>query len=127
MQLGPSEKTTYLRGWFEGESWLETMTVRRPSGTYQYPRIGFKIKNQPIRDWLLAQLSLHDVRAKPYNRRDGTYGLWINGTTACQAFLDNIGYLYPPRNSKLKTLIRTRTGRVSPNDAPTPSGRVLLL
>jgi hypothetical protein len=116
-QLGPFERPSYLRGWFEGESWPATMTVRRPSSLYQYPRIGFKVKNQPVRDWLLAELTLHDVRANPYTRRDGTHGLRINGPTACQAFLDNIGYFDPPRNSDLKSLIRTRTRRISLNQA----------
>lgn len=115
--LEPSERIWYMRGWFEGESWIETMTVRRPSGIYRYPRIGLKIKNRPVRDWLLAELALHGIRAKGYQRRDGTYGLWINGSTACQAFLEKIGYLYPPRNSQLKRLIRTRRGRISPNQA----------
>jgi hypothetical protein len=113
--LGSAERVWYMCGWFEGEGWLETMTVRRFSGVYEYPRIGFKVMNRSIRDWLLAELALHDIRAKGYNRRDGTYGLWINGKKAREAFLANVGFLYLPRNRKLQQLIRTKRRRISPN------------
>lgn len=116
-KLEINERVWYIRGWFDGEGWLESMTVRRPYGIYQYPRIGFKVKNRPIRDWILAELTIHGVRSRGYDRRDGSYGIWINGTIACQTFLDTIGFLYPPRNSQLKRLIRTHRGRISPNQA----------
>ena len=113
-QLEPFERIWYIRGWFEGEGWIETMTVRRSSKIYQYPRIGFKVKNRPIRDWLLAELVLLGIRAKAYDRRDGTFGLWINGTKPCQAFLESIGFFYPPRNNQLQELIRKNRGLISP-------------
>ena len=110
--LESSERIWYARGWFDGEGWVETMTVRKSSRVYQYPRIGFKVKNQPIRDWLLDELTHHNIRAKGYNRNDGTYGLWINGIIDCQTFLDTIGFLYPLRNTKLKELIQKNQGLI---------------
>jgi hypothetical protein len=109
-ELEPSERIWYSRGWFDGEGWIEVMTIYRSSKVYQYPRVGFKVKNQPIRDWLLNELIHHNIRAKGYNRQDGTYGLWINGVINCQTFLNTIGFLYPLRNIQLKELIQKNQG-----------------
>jgi hypothetical protein len=91
------------------------MTVKRSYGIYQYPRIGFKIKNKPVRDWIFNELIQRGVYAKSYNRKDETYGLWLNGSNNCTSFLKTIGFLYPIKNKLLEKLIQEKQGRVSSN------------
>jgi len=104
----------YIRGWFDGEGWPEEMKVRKPSGTYRYPRIGFKAKSQSIRDWIAMKLNEIGVRAKPYDRRDGSFGLWINGRRACMAFNNKIGFLNHKNARRLDRLLKRCTGRIGP-------------
>ncbi len=68
-----------------------------------------------MRDWILTELIQRGIRAKGYQRKDGTYGIWLNGINACQSFLDEIGFFYTPKNKTLKRLIQENRGRVNSN------------
>ena len=111
------EIINYIKGWYDGEGWIEVMTTKRPYGIYQYPKVGFKIKNKPMRDWILKHLIQNGIRAKKYDRKDKSYGISIHGTNACNDFLKKIGFLNPSKIDYLKKLIIEKKGHVSSNQA----------
>jgi len=109
--IRPPDKLTfrqiveYVAGWFDGEGWCETDMKQVDSHPYNYPRIGFKIKNKTMRDLISKQLEILRLPHGCYKRKDGTYGIWINGRKNCKAFKRLIGFRYPTKISKLNRLL----------------------
>ena len=110
--LTPREEIAYVQGWFDGEGWLEVLRVRSKT-LHEYPRIGFKVRSKSIRDWIVEVIRKKGVRVSSYDRKDDTFGLWINGLKACELFRHRIGFGYPRKNEALKQLVTKCRGQVS--------------
>ena len=102
--LTRSEQVLCVQGWFDGEGWIEVLRTRSPK-IYRYPRIGFKVRSKAIRDWIFDVLSKQGVPATTYNRAEGTFGIWINGKSACELFMRHIRFGYAKKNKALKALV----------------------
>ncbi len=117
LTLRASEEIPYLQGWFDGEGWLEVLRVGSKT-LHQYPRIGFKVRSKSIRDWIVKVIRKKGVRVNSYDRSDGTFGLWINGFTACELFRHRIGFGYREKNKALERLVTKCRGQVSTQIRP---------
>ncbi len=103
--LNADDEAAYIRGWFDGEGWCETLIVRSLHHVYKYPRIGFKVKSLAIRDYIWLVLYKLDVKPSCYSRADGSFGIWINGVTRCRGFREKIGFGYPSKRRALERLL----------------------
>jgi len=103
-KLKQSEEIPYLKGWFDGEAWLEVIRVRSKR-IHRYPRIGFKVRSKAIRNWIVKMIRKRGIRVSYYDRSDETFGLWINGFNACELFSKRIGFGYSEKNKALKRLV----------------------
>ena len=102
--LGENEEVWYIKGWFDGEGWSEEMIKQHEDTEYCYPRVGFKVMSEKIRDWIAQELEERDIRVSTYDREDGSHGLWINGYEECRKFDELIGFRHPEQDRKLKEL-----------------------
>ena len=109
--LTDSEELWFIRGWFDGEGWPEEMSKEYGDTEYIYPRVGFKVMSEDIRDWVAVKLEERDIRVSTYNRADGSHGLWINGYEECGKFDQEIGFRHPEQDRKLKELLANRESR----------------
>ena len=103
-KLENEEEIPYLQGWFDGEAWIEILRIRSKQ-LHEYPRIGFKIRSEPIRNWAVEMIRKRGIRVTAYDRSDETFGLWINGFNACELFRKRIGFGYSKKNQALKRLV----------------------
>lgn len=109
--LTDEEELWVVRGWFDGEGWPEEMTKEYEDTEYHYPRVGFKVMSEPIRDWVAEELEERNIRVSTYDRQDGSHGLWINGYEECEKFDKEIGFRHPEQDRKLKELLANRKSR----------------
>ena len=105
------EELWYIRGWFDGEGWPEETSKEYGDTEYIYPRVGFKVMSEDIRDWVAVKLEEKDIRVSIYDRADGSHGLWINGYEECEKFDHEIGFRHPEQDRKLKELLANRKSR----------------
>ena len=100
-----------VRGWFDGEGWPEEMVKEHNDTEYHYPRVGFKVQSEAIRDWVAGGLEERDIRVSTYDRADGGHGLWINGYEECEKFDEEVGFRHPEQDRKLKELLASKKSR----------------
>jgi len=110
-ELTDEEELWYIRGWFDGEGWVEEMTKQYGDTEYDYPRVGLKIMSEDMRDWIAEHLRDEDIHVSTYDREDGSHGLWINGYLECRKFDEEIGFRYPEQDRRLKELLADREQR----------------
>ena len=109
--LSDEEELWVVRGWLDGEGWPEEMTKHYNDTEYNYPRVGFKVMSEDIRDWVSDELEERDIRVSRYDREDGSHGLWINGYEECRKLDEEIGFRHPEQDRKLKELLADRKSR----------------
>ena len=79
--------------------------VKRRDKKYSYPRVGLKTMSSRIRDWIAESFRKEDIHVSTYNRKDGSYGLWINGFEGCEKFRIKFGFRHPKQKQRLDELL----------------------
>ena len=69
--LSLQNKVALVAGWLDAEGWYE---IDKGS-----PRIRFKVKNKKVRDQMCDLLDQIEIKARKFNRKDGSYGFNIQG------------------------------------------------
>ena len=69
--LNLPNKIAVVAGWLDAEGWYE---IDKGS-----PRIRFKVKNKKVRDQMCDLLDQIEIKARKFNRKDGSYGFNIQG------------------------------------------------
>lgn len=77
--LNKEQTRWHIKGWFDGDGWVEEMIKWEGRKEYCYPRAGLKTMSKEIRDWIADSLRDYNIRVSTYDRKDGSYGLWVNG------------------------------------------------
>ena len=115
INLSDEDVKWFIRGWFDGEGCIEKSRIRRRNAQYVYPRVGLKIKNEQLRDWIALHLKRLGVNCTCYKRSDQTFGIHINGRSPCRSFMRTIGFLDSVKNERLARVIEVCRGRVNPD------------
>ena len=91
----------YIKGWLDVKAHLKI--IKR--GTHSYPKLIFKTKSKPIRDFISKRLNTWNITTKSYARKR-FYEFQIADCTNLIRYKNIIGFKHPERRKKLNLILR---------------------